>query len=283
MASPRLVRIVIIAFVALLTATFLLGLRSQTTEAYQESPEGLQRLLNDLFVSQENGDTGKTTQFFDHFSIPSHKQWFENAFGATEGARLDAKYAELQPTSINWLRKRVEKAVSDGKVQIDVSLLQKPSDTTMPLLKAVTTAMTSPTAIYLTTDRMNADDKSPFYLGYFVYVDGGFRYLDQQVLQALSTAPLSRVRMGGKIMEINLTKKVEPVYPKLARENGIRGMVSLTIIVGTDGTVSQVQVLGGDPALQMAAVDAVRQWRYRPIFLNGKPVEVETRVDVNFQ
>jgi protein TonB len=84
------------------------------------------------------------------------------------------------------------------------------------------------------------------------------------------------------IMEGNLIHKIQPDYPPLAREARIQGPVLLQAIISREGTIENLQVLSGHPMLVKAAVDAVRQWRYRPYVLNGEPVKVETQVTVNF-
>jgi protein TonB len=92
-----------------------------------------------------------------------------------------------------------------------------------------------------------------------------------------------RVRFGGKVMAQRIRKKVAPVYPVLARENNIEGTVRLHLIINTEGTVKQLEVMSGHPLLVGAALDAVRKWEYEPTTLNGEPVEVDTTVDVIFQ
>ncbi len=84
------------------------------------------------------------------------------------------------------------------------------------------------------------------------------------------------------MMEGNLIHRVQPVYPALARQARIQGQVVLQAIISRDGAIENLQVLHGHPMLVQAALDAVRQWRYRPYVLNGEPVEVETQVTVNF-
>jgi len=83
--------------------------------------------------------------------------------------------------------------------------------------------------------------------------------------------------------EAQLINRVEPVYPKLASLTGVQGEVKVHAIIARDGRVIDVTVLSGHPLLAQSALDAVRQWRYRPYYLNGEPVEVETLVTVRFK
>jgi len=82
--------------------------------------------------------------------------------------------------------------------------------------------------------------------------------------------------------EGNLIYRVQPIYPPLARQARIQGAVELRAIISKAGTIENLVVLRGRPMLAPSAINAVRQWRYRPYLLNGEPVEVETEITVNF-
>ena len=91
-----------------------------------------------------------------------------------------------------------------------------------------------------------------------------------------------RIRVGARVQELNLITQVDPIYPPLAMQTRIQGVVRFTIIIGKDGRVSNMELVDGHPLLVAAAIDAVGQWVYKPTLLNGEPVEVVTQVDVNF-
>jgi TonB family protein len=91
-----------------------------------------------------------------------------------------------------------------------------------------------------------------------------------------------RIRVGGPVQAANLVRKVQPVYPPLAKQARISGKVVLNAVIGKDGTLVNLTVDSGHPLLVNAAIDAVRQWIYRPTMLNGIPVEVSTTIDINF-
>ena len=92
----------------------------------------------------------------------------------------------------------------------------------------------------------------------------------------------TRIRQGGAVQNAMLINRVQPQYPPLARQTRISGTVRLHAIISKDGSVQQLEVLSGHPLLVQAALDAVRQWKYRPTLLNGEPVEVDTTIDVIF-
>ena len=88
--------------------------------------------------------------------------------------------------------------------------------------------------------------------------------------------------VGGDVQAAKLVKKIVPQYPPLARAARVSGTVHLLGIISKDGTIEQLQVVSGNPLLIEAAVNAVRQWIYRPTLLNGVAVEVIAPIDVIF-
>lgn len=96
------------------------------------------------------------------------------------------------------------------------------------------------------------------------------------------TADGQTVRIGGNVQQANLESQVKPVYPTQAKQDRVQGTVQLDVVIDKEGHVEQVSVLAGPEPLIQAAVDAVKQWTYKPTLLNGEPVKVETTVNVNF-
>jgi protein TonB len=94
--------------------------------------------------------------------------------------------------------------------------------------------------------------------------------------------PAKPQRVGGDVQAAKLVKKVIPIYPSLARQARVSGTVQLIGVIAKDGTIQQLQVVSGHPLLVKAALDAVRQWIYRPTLLNGQAVEVIAPIDVIF-
>jgi protein TonB len=84
-------------------------------------------------------------------------------------------------------------------------------------------------------------------------------------------------------MEGMLIRKVIPTYPAIGRAVRAQGTVQLQATISREGTIENLRAVSGPPILQQAAVDAVKQWRYRPYLLNGDPVEVETTINVDFK
>ena len=91
-----------------------------------------------------------------------------------------------------------------------------------------------------------------------------------------------KVRVSQGVAQGLLIHQVKPNYPALARQARIQGQVVLQATISKDGTIQNLHMISGHPMLAPAAIDAVKQWRYKPYFLNGEPVEVETQITVNF-
>jgi TonB family protein len=93
-----------------------------------------------------------------------------------------------------------------------------------------------------------------------------------------------RVSLGGEVQAAKVLNKVTPAYPSAAKAAGIQGTVILHAVIGMDGKPLSLGISNAeiDPELARAALEAVSQWRYQPTLLNGKPIEVDTTIMVNF-
>jgi len=101
-----------------------------------------------------------------------------------------------------------------------------------------------------------------------------------EIKKRMEKGPL---KVSESVVEAQLISRIEPRYPALALQTRLQGTVHLRAIISRDGRITSLEVLSGHPLLVEAALDAVRQWRYRPTMLNGEPVEVETSITVNFR
>jgi protein TonB len=94
--------------------------------------------------------------------------------------------------------------------------------------------------------------------------------------------PVKRMRIAARVAEANLIHDVAPQYPPEAGRERIEGTVVLMAVIGKNGAVTDVRVESGLPILAQAAIDAVKQWRYKPYMIDGEPVEVDSRITINF-
>ncbi len=111
-------------------------------------------------------------------------------------------------------------------------------------------------------------------------IPGAFR--DGAAIAPPVASPLTRPLRVSHWAEGNLIYRVQPNYPPLARQARIQGTVEVRAIIGKMGTIENLSVVSGHTMLVTSAVEAIKQWRYRPYLLNGEPIEVETEITVNF-
>jgi protein TonB len=91
-----------------------------------------------------------------------------------------------------------------------------------------------------------------------------------------------KLRVSSGVAAGMLVYQLKPTYPHLAMQARVQGTVVLQAVISKDGTVHDLHVISGHPLLVPAAMEAVKQWRYRPYMLNNEPVEVDTQINVNF-
>jgi TonB family protein len=89
-----------------------------------------------------------------------------------------------------------------------------------------------------------------------------------------------RMRLGGTVALANLVHRVSPVYPQSAKDEHIQGTVLLHAVIALDGTIQTLEYVSGPAELMDSAMNAIKQWRYKPTLLNGQPVEVDTTIAV---
>lgn len=113
---------------------------------------------------------------------------------------------------------------------------------------------------------------------------------DQKTISGMSTTSVNlpkpvpqTLRVSQGISQGMLLKLVQPVYPQQARQLRLQGAVQLEANIGKDGSIAKVKQISGDAVLGRAALDAVRQWKYKPYYLNSEPVEIQTQITVNFK
>jgi protein TonB len=104
---------------------------------------------------------------------------------------------------------------------------------------------------------------------------------DAEPASTLRTAGI--VELSQQVAEGRLIYRVAPEYPEPARQQRIQGPVVLDLHIGRDGAIQEVTLVNGAPLLADAAIAAVKRWRFKPHILDGHPVEMQTRVTLNFR
>lgn len=113
-------------------------------------------------------------------------------------------------------------------------------------------------------------------------IDVGSHNDAYKIGEMMSGISPKRFRISPEVAESLAIKKVNPVYPPIAVAAGVQGVVVFDVVLDKTGNPAKIHVVSGHPMLIQAAMNAVRQWRYKPYTLNGEPVEVDALVKVNF-
>ena len=100
---------------------------------------------------------------------------------------------------------------------------------------------------------------------------------------ALPKHPAEKLKISQGISQGLLIKRVQPKYPQAALAIHAEGAVQIEATINKEGSVTNLKVLKGDKLLAQAALAAVRQWRYKPYYLDGEPVEIQTQITINFK
>jgi len=242
------------------------------------NPNGLRGLLTELLNSKKAGDGQAFKALADGLVVPNHNQWFNETFGALRGAAMDSVYEKQLGGSKEGLASQFDQMRAAESVDFIIRLAPDQPDSNDPVAVGLHKFLKTSQVFYI-ADWTKVGDTKESRIGYFVFVENSFRFLQQDLLVGLA-APV-RVR-DDVFMKDKIKVKVMPIYPRMALEHRLSGTVLVRVIVGTDGRARQVQVISGHPLLAAGVPDAVRQWLYKPTSVMGETVEVETSLRVVF-
>lgn len=251
---------------------------------YPDSPAGLQHFAEDLLSAIKAGDSAKVDSLWQGAILPDHAAWFAGVFGEKEGASLEVNYAKRLANTPYAPGKAYTFAASLDAVKVLVlPLAQAAVSRPDSWAKAIQLSLKEEVHAYR-VEVVSAGSTSSVMLGYFFYVSGGFREVDELVFGALAAAKISaRLPYISAIQaQMMLLQSTPPVTPPLLAPGGISNSVMLDVIIDAAGQVRSASILSGDLVLGNAARAAVLTWRYRPYIQNGRPTEVETTVTITF-
>jgi len=244
-----------------------------------ESVAGLQAQLEAILSAARSHDT-KLEDLIGNLRIPDGTDWFSSTFGEN-GERAAANYAN----SWQSYKRQVSLIFQEtSKTKLKTVSVRAYSAESMPtpdaFLGAVLNAAKNTTVFYTA---VAAKGRGTTALpGVYVYVQGSFRVVNWAAFYGLPKVAPVRIRVGTSVAVNQLIRQVNPSIGEEARQQHLQGRVVLHIIIDRDGTVAQAEPVSGAELLAKAAVEAVRQWRFKPTVLNGDPVEVDTTVEIVF-
>jgi TonB family protein len=275
---------------------------------YPDTPSGLEKLAKDIMKAQKESDTARASALIQSMLLPDPSAWYSQVFGEYSASQVGAAYKASQTNISAQLATYFLNAQQEHATDVVAKKFEnKCDDSSGENTFSVLQSRLEPVPLYELRLMLGTQF---FRLWALAYVDGGFRFIllpkaaDFSSRQKKSPPPASgsapaseaakiadekdsaervtRVRMGGNVQAAKIINKVQPTYPGTARSEHLQGTVRLHAIIGKDGSVQQLKVISGYCSLAEASMDAVKQWRYFPTTLAGKPVEVDTTIDVIF-
>ena len=243
--------------------------------AITESTAGLQAQIGAILRAAKDKHSQQFESLMSDLKIPDSANWFKSRFGDDAGIKLAAAYEE------RWAsyQERVSSIFRKERGGKDISATEFSASSPGPtiILTALREAK-APLNVYTAEVQLKRYGESVL-PGVYVYVAGAFRIINSATLYELPGAKPMRIRLAPNAALGSLVYQVNPTPPP---DPHMQGTVILHIVIDVDGNVSQIDAVSGPRELVEAATNAVRQWRYRPMMLNGDPVEVDTTVAVVF-
>ncbi len=246
-----------------------------------DTAAGLKSFLQQLSELAASEDSAKASAAFKQLEIPDAGKWFYDLLGADLARRVAVAYAVNPNGREEELRKQLETVKTRDREILVSPLVASAGRPLAPLERALFDAMKSRQFFY-SAKLVDLSDNSVIPLGYFVYAAGTFRYVDIATLQSIDSSKPLRIRQfaGGPVPKA--LHRTNPVYPEEARDEHLSGVVTLEVVIGTDGSVKDVNPLNGPALLVEAARNTVMQWSYEPPTYNGAPVELVAPLEITF-
>lgn len=259
-------------------------LAPQSTATYPDTVDGFKNLLFDMRATAKEGNQEKLAAFIKDTEIPNCDAWLHTMYDSDKAdswmGLCEAKSRDPREQDLKELFERIAK--QDGKF-----ITRKVNDNPQPgkglewgWLQATKQPLDIYWASWLPSSEPKESEADP--IGYFMFIDGGFRW--ESGIQSFKPSQTKR----ANIVMPKLIKKVDPVYPPEAAANYVSGTVRVHFVIGADGVVhinphaTKEEGFSDDPDLVKAAEDAVRQWRYLPLTVDGRPLPLDFKTDIVF-
>lgn len=257
--------------------------QSTVTPTYPNTREGLQELLQDMSAAAKAGDKAKLAAFLKEMEIPDCDAWLHKMYDAD---KANSWVSSCDPKGVASSEKFMEERFLEHTTSDEEIVIRKAEDNPEQregFERTLLQGIKAPLDIYFASWKKGGEaiDARGEPIGYFVFVDGGFRW-DHRIQFGIKTK-----RIHSNVVPARLIKKVDPAYPPGAASQHISGIVRVNFVIGTDGAVRDAHAVSGgglsnDPFLMKAAEEAVSQWRYEPATLEGKSLQTNGTVDITF-
>jgi TonB family protein len=260
-----------------------------TIPSYPATTKGLERLIKDMMKLAQVDDSKALQPYLQSLDLPNAEDWYKSAFGDDFGNQLTAAsqqvratvQADAQSTLSTVLKERLTDVHA---VKFDDSCNEQATAREYPML----TWRERPEPFF--DVRFSGAGNRYSVWGFFVYVDGGFRYIGELYrklppgyVKPRPGEPLKNVvKVAANVQAAKLIRQEYPSYPLAQKAQHQEGTVILHATIAKDGSVQNLAVVEGTCAFTRSGLEAVKAWRYTPTLLNGGPVEVDTTISVIF-
>ncbi len=263
--------------------------------AYANTSEGLQSLVEDILRAAKSKDNAKEAELIRGLVMPEESKWFSEEFGPGFGASLSAAYRRLQPNLEHDLQVIFENDVQRGWMKPKVLRYADAASTESPIDKFLN-CMEEVVPLYQTA--VNGDRTTYGFTrdssqmgkitvgdphGYFVFVQGGFRFIPQEVLMMLPKERPVRIKLDMDVMNSKIINRAPIPFSTEAMRKHIGGKVVVELILDMQGNIKESKVLEGDPILSGPVLETVKKWKFEPTRLDGDPVEVDFEISFVYQ
>ena len=277
---------------AIVLASYLSSLcaAQQLNSADSKSNDAFREQLAAIGQSSRAGDTATVQKLIDQFRLPNQREWFSEHLGAEQSSELAMRYDRLFANFAESLQHTVEFIAANRDAELVPKLEngkgESPTNVRRPGAKLSGMVSIHPPPLFYGHFKITiGKTDTTSWADTFVLEDGAFRFIGVGawpfwVWQDGSEGSLPK---GGSFSTPPiLVSRVNAVYPADARSKNIEGVVTLRVVIDKEGRVKQADVQSGDALLTQAALDAVRQWRYKPATLGGAASESDAIVNITF-
>lgn len=285
----------LVFFAVLVSAPTVARAQAAPAQSFSNSTDGLQKLVWAMIAAEKSGGAQALAPFLQSLELPNANDWFTTTFGPESGQTLAVFYDAWSGPRDSQITGDIARCIAMQMNDVAALSFTRPGDAGATGKDNYFLGLVKQELSFYAVN-FQAESGATMRWAYFVYVDGAFRYLGpladlRTVTLNISSAPAAaappsdmpkRVRMNESDAEARITRRVLPVYPQQALAQKLEGSVVVHTMIAPDGSVQSAEPASGDPMLAQAAVEAVRQWRFDPMMLNGTPVTVDTTITVAF-
>lgn len=284
-----------------LSVSVVNGQQSQAQNAPQttfttvvDSSEGLQTQIGEILDAFRAKNSARANELIHNLLMPENSAWFTDVYGPGFGSSLARAYRRAAPNMEEEIRRIYDADARAGLSQAKVSRYADPEAVNAPIdhfLNCMNQIVPLYEAAFLADRPMIQMVLKPGNLreavgdlsGFFVFYQGGFRFIPMNILIELPSERPIRIHLGMNVMQSKLLMKVYPKYPEEAVKKRLQGKVVVRLELDLNGNLQEAKLIEGDPVLGQAFMEAVKQWRFEPTTLDGDPVEVEVDAETVFE